>query len=282
MSMNIAMSVWQSIRKRARRRASPQPNAERIELIRVPARLCRHYYGFRYGCNAFNPYENYIVGLHRGFSQQELRRKFEEFIVWNRPRNFAEVLGIQINPSIPLWSYPWGEPAPENHGWHLGLDEIPDILTHFCEEGVRRSRIEEEYLWLHRAYQSIKQNGYRPKDQSGTFFGDTGEKYITKQNNYRPENHSYIKVREMTDGFTSVYLVEDGNHRLSALVALGVGEVLAERLPFETVRLSDLPNWPQVKRGIYLPTEAEQLLRAYLGGVDDFPHSFMPATLLDA
>jgi len=282
MSMNIAMSVWQSIRRCARRRASPQPNTGRAELIRVPVHLCRHYYGFRYGCNAFNPYENYVVGLHRGVPQQELRRKFEEFIVWNRPRNFADALDIQINASIPLWSYPWEGPVPENHGWHLGLDEIPDILTHFCEAGVKRSRIEEEYLWLHRAYQSIKHNGYRPKDQSRTFFGDTGEKYVVRQNNDGPKGHSYIKVREMTDGFTRVYLVEDGNHRLSALVALGVGEVLVEHLPRETVYLSDLPNWPQVKSGIYLPTEAEQLLRAYLQGVEDFPRSLVPATLLEA
>jgi len=258
MSTKDAMSVWQSISKHVRRWTSRTPDAKETELIRIPVQLCRHYCGFRYGCDSYNPYENYIVGLHRDVPEQELQRKFEDFILWYRPRNFAQVLGIPISPSIPLWSYPWNRrPEAENHGWHIGLDKIPDILTHFCEEGVKLSRMEEEYLWLRQAYQNIKQSGYLP------------------------EAHSYFRVCEMTDGVSTAYLMLDGNHRLSALAALGVREVLVQHRPRKTVRLSNLPHWIQVKSGAYQPAEAEQVLRAYLQGVDDFPRSLVPATILE-
>lgn len=253
-----AMSGWRSIGRRIKRWAGVRPPPPRTELLRVPVHLCRHYCGFRYGSDSFNPYENYIVGLHQGIPTAELRRRFEDFICWYRPRNFAETFGITINPAIPLWSYPWSGPVPPNHGWHLGLDAIPDILTHFCAAGVKRSRIEEEYSWLHRAYESIKQH------------------------DYQPQAHSYLKVREMTDGQSRAYLVEDGNHRLSALVALGVRDVLVQQLPIDTVALAQLPTWPQVQSGYYLPAEAEQLLRVYLRGMDGFPRSAVPATMIEA
>ena len=253
------MSVWRSIKKRVNRlipsRSTPD---EETQTIRIPVHLCRHFCGFRYGCDSFNPYENYIVGLSRGVPERELQLKFEEFILWNRPRNFAELLGIPIDPSIPLWSFPWGPPAPKNTGWHLGLNELPDILTHFCEEGVKRSRMTEEYLWLRRAYESIKQNGYRP------------------------DEHNYITVVEMTDGVTNCYVLEDGNHRLSALVALDVKEVLVQYQPSKTVSLVNVHAWRQVKGGHYQAGDAERVLRAYLQGVNDFPRSSTPATILDA
>lgn len=86
----------------------------------------------------------------------------------------------------------------------------------------------------------------------------------------------------MTDGQSRAYLVEDGNHRLSALVALGVRDVLVQQLPIDTVALAQLPTWPQVQSGYYLPAEAEQLLRVYLRGMDGFPRSAVPATMIEA
>lgn len=144
--------------------------------------------------------------------------------------------------------------------WFAGCGdplEFPDIVTQFCEEGVPWFRIEQEFFWLERAIFSIRRHGYR-------------------------EQKPGIVARklERADGAES-FLILDGNHRLSALVALGSREVTLHYLPAATVREASCSDWRQVRAGRFTERDARSVLRAYFEGDPRWRTSLVPAPLLE-
>lgn len=228
-----------------------------LETIIIPINQCRHYCGFRYGSDSFNPYENYILALNGGAPLKVIRERFEDFLRFYRPRSFGDVFGLRLPLHIPLWVYPWehGNQFRSDQGWMKELDQVPDIITHFCELGIKRSRIEEEYTWLERAHKVISTRGYQP------------------------EIYGYITVFELKDTDQSIYIVKDGNHRLSTLVALGHNQVCVKRISAECVDREQCRSWPQVVNGNYLLEDALAIFDIYLKGVDGFIRSKIPAMI---
>lgn len=252
-------SILWKIKNRARRLGLIKQIGSQAEVLTIPIDACRHYCAFRYGSNSFNPYENYIVGLSQGISKFVLKAQFEEFLRFYRPRDFGAVYGLKFSKPIPLWCFPWhaGGPMNPRQGWPDALDDVPDIITHFCERGIRRSRVEEEYFWMERALNTISARGYQP------------------------EAMGYITVSEFRGTDRSVYLVTDGNHRLSALVALGHRQVVVKRDTWACVSLADCNTWPQVQLGRYTCQDATALFDIYVKGVDGFVRAPCPAPILD-
>ncbi len=231
----------------------------RPQIISVPISLCRHYCGFRYGTKSLNPYEQYIKGLHQRQPINQLRKEFEWFLMHYRPQNFGDVFGLQLANNIPLWLYPWNNSNdfPLNNGWIENIDEVPDIITHFCGQGIKRSQILQEYFWLERAYKEISNSGYQPL------------------------KYSYIEVIELKKKNQSVFIVKDGNHRLSALSALGHIEVKVKMYLFEQIKEEKYCKWRQISIGKYTEKDALAVFNSYFVGIDSFIPSSQPALIIE-
>lgn len=232
---------------------------QNADVVTVPIDRCRHFCAFKYGSETFNPYENYVVGLQRGQPLDDLRQRFEDFLMYFRPRDFGEVFDIELSRHIPLWIYPWhrGHNFSPNNGWLSDLDEVPDIITHFCEQGIKRSRIEEEYFWLERAYTTVSAHGYQP------------------------HSNSFVEAFELKNEGESVFIITDGNHRISALAALGYQEVNIKLSRRAQVNGKDYKKWPQVRLGTYSEQDALDIFNVYFVGVDGFRRSSQPAKILE-
>lgn len=191
---------------------------------RVAIDRCYHYRGFRYGGFGNNPYEDYIVGLARGDSVSRLRRTFADIILHCCPKDMSEALQLELG-SMPLWHYPWHRRQPQRSISTATPHENPDVVCHYCDAGILASHINREFRWLHAAYENIRTKGYRPHE-----FG-------------------HIRCLELAAEAESSYLVLDGNHRLSALHALGKAEVTVKLLPLRRVRRQDASTWPMVRNG---------------------------------
>jgi hypothetical protein len=256
--MTTVTSGLRSIKGRIRRLIDA-PRQLGPQLVTVPIDRCRHYNGYKYGSSAFNPYENYIVGLHQKTDREALRQRFEDFLRYFRPRHFGELLQVPLANQVPMWVYPWDAQAVlrPNGGWFDAVEDLPDIITHFCEAGIQRSKIEGEYFWLERAYETIATMGYQPR------------------------RFSYITVRELRREGESVFVVTDGNHRLSALTAFGHKDVVVARDDRETIDASGYATWPQVVSRLYSPAEAQVVFGAYFTGIDSFQRATTPARILD-
>jgi len=256
--MTTVTSGLRSIKGRIRRLID-RPREPRPQLVSIPIDRCRHYNGYKYGSSAFNPYENYIVGLQQGVDRAVLRARFEDFLLHFRPRDLGELLQARLSRAVPMWVFPWEARAPirPNGGWLETAESVEDIITHFSEQGIQRSKIAGEYFWLERAFDTIGRMGYQP------------------------EQFSYINVLELRDGSESVYIVKDGNHRLSSLVAFGHTHVVVSLDLNETVDLARCAWWPRVVSGIYTVADARALARTYFNGIGDFPRALVPAAILE-
>ena len=244
------------ILKRARQKSYDPPHHTSQKVISI--KDCRHYCGFRYGSEAFNPYENYIIGLSRGEDVRNLRDGFIDFIRFYRPRNFGNVFNLRLSDSIPFWVFPWSNVRrfDSRRGWTDNINAVPDILTHFCSQGVELSRIEEEFFWLERAFNSI---------------GTVG---------YAPEQYGYINALELRSAEGSVYIITDGNHRISALAAFCFDEVKIAFSEQDVVKRDECECWFQVQRGLYSTEEALAVFDSYVKGIDGFLRSSVPASIL--
>lgn len=210
---------------------------------RVPISSCVHYCAFRYGRGEEHPYETFTRCLAEGEGGGRRARDWlTEFVRYYRPRDFGEALGVQLGSAHALWDYPWGRGAA-GPAWKKSVFEIPDIITHFCEEGVPWWRLEQEFYWLEQAYRSIQARGYLPE-----------------------EGGPIMARRLVAEEGREAFLILDGNHRLSALSALGVQEVEVDYLPRQTVWMERVESWPQVRAGRYSVDDARAVLRAYFEG----------------
>jgi hypothetical protein len=217
---------------------------------------CVHFCGFRYGRGEYNAYETYLIELSRGSSVTSARRRFVDFLRHYRPRHLGEALGLALSREYPLWGYPWrvGDPPP---AWRKDPDECPDILTHFSPTGILSYRIDEEFVWLERALVRLRREGYRPSTQ-GRAVGT-----------------------ELRAKGGSTYLLTDGNHRVSALAALGMQRVLLARALRTPVVCEDqVERWPGVRRGRYTVDDALRVFAAYRSGNHSYRTTEQPAPLL--
>jgi hypothetical protein len=227
----------------------------------VPISCCAHYCGFRYGRGGTAPYQRYLLDLAEGVPLKTARRRFIEFLFYYRPRHMGEALGLtELDREYPLWIYPWEvvrRQTFERHtAWLASPDDCPDIVTHFSDAGVLSFRIDEEFFWLERAMHAVRSDGYRPLQKG------------------------YIVVTEFVrqDG-TSAYLVRDGNHRLSALSALGHDRArVRKRLP--RVLESSVDDWYGVGQGLYTRADALAIFHTYFRGNHRVRTTDSPATIV--
>jgi hypothetical protein len=198
---------------------------------------CRHYRGFRYGGFGNNPYEDYIVGLSTGQPINALRVAFVRAILGTRPRTMTDALQVDVGP-VPAWQYPWI--ASVGEGFAISEPAAnPDVVCHDCDQGILVSHINREFRWLESAYANIKTTGYKPKE-----FG-------------------FLRCLEFIGENSSSFLVLDGNHRISAMHAIGLREVEVVISAMERVRRSEASSWPQVVNGTYSLTAALAVFDRY-------------------
>jgi hypothetical protein len=253
--------------------------SDRYEMISIEQ--CVHYCGFLYGSQSkINPYQDYLYHFHRGESKKEVRDRFIRFLLSYRPRNMAEALTINLTKEYPLWQYPWDHPSfsyprkilsrllhltrnymkpnqtlnnraekspkktdPPWAGWIDDPLDIPDILTHFSSNGIYMFKIEQEFVWLERAYYSIREKGYEPNLADNP-----------------------IEAIKLISGIGErKFIITDGNHRISSLYSLGKLEPLRCRITNEVYE-EDLQNWHQVKAGLFTRDDARKIFSLYFVG----------------
>ena len=190
----------------------------------VPIQHCYHYRAFRYGGFGRNPYEDYIVGLARGRDLPALRAEFAALVLAFRPGSLGAALQIDI-PQWPMWEYPWARRPAESLYEIAEQANNPDVMCFSSPGGVLASQINREFGWLEGAWNTISTMGYQPRR-----FG-------------------HIRCIELAAPAQSSYLVLDGNHRLSALHAMGFTEVEVELVRLRRVRRRAVANWPRVRDG---------------------------------
>lgn len=220
---------------------------------------CVHPCGFRYGRGEFNPYENYVVGLARGEPLQALRDRFTDFLVHYRPRDLGEALGVRTSRPIPMWLLPWKSwlKLGQQGAWRDSPDDVVDLLSYFSGRGIRKKRIEEEFSWLERAWRAIRDHGYQPRQ------------------------HTFVCVHELRGSEGSRFIVTDGNHRLSAMAALGLREVQVRQPALFCSRRARAQWWPLVlSRHVTMP-DALALFDAYFDGNAVPIRAAAPADLLE-
>lgn len=218
-----------------------------IEIAR-----CYHYRGFRYGGFGNNLYEDYIVGLSLGHAVPGLRSAFSGGILLSRPSTFGDALQIELPPSPP-WIFPWSSDRagllveqPANN---------PDVVCHVCDRGVLASHINREFVWLESAWTNIQQSGYRPR------------------------LNGFIRCLELVGRAGSTYLVLDGNHRISAMHAIGESTVEVELASTPIVR-SEAARWPQVVNGFFSIEDALRIFDRYSWASNPPLQQMNPATVI--
>lgn len=210
-----------------------------MQIKNIPINQCVHFRGFRYGGFGNNVYEDYILGLRNGVTEDLLRQTFIKRILAFDGREFSSTLNIKLTKTYPSWIYPW----EFNSLWNTKIKyfnpaDNPDIVCHYSPEGVLASHINREFFWLERAYKTIL---------SG----------------YNPEKFGYINVCCLKHKKQNRYLVLDGNHRLSAMHALGINTVKVNVRfpPLWNIKFSKI--WPGVISKKYRHCDAISIFNRY-------------------
>lgn len=204
----------------------------------IPVSACRHYRGWRYGGFGNNLYEDYIFGIENGASISDLRLTFSRRIFGIRGHNMGELLGIALSKTYVPWIYPWSWNSAFEHRKEFLAAQNPDIVCHTSPDGILSSHINREFQWCETALSSIKKFGYKP------------------------EAYGFIRVLRLIGNKNDAsYLVIDGNHRLSALVAIGIPHTNA--FVAGTIRLDHLWRWPGVMLRKFQKEDARAIFQRY-------------------
>ena len=238
-----------------------------LTLEDIEISKCVHYCGFFYSKKSFNPYMNYIETIHNNNNNnnnnnnfKKAREKFIDFLKYYRPLDMSDALGINLSIFVPLWIYPWRFYSKKKffkkRGWFKNPEDCPDILTHFSENGILKSRIDEEFFWLERAYSSILKDGYNPK------------KY-----------KNYIEVIELIkEDNSKKYLVVDGNHRISVMGV--VGNEKARVIILKRIYEKKINNWFAVKNGYISKDDSLLIFNSYFFGNKKYKTTNNPAKII--
>lgn len=175
-----------------------------MSIESIPVKDCVHFRGFRYGGFGNNIYEDYILGLANNVDIEQLRAIFIKRVLAYKGTDFSSALNIKLTKKYTSWIYPWSSTIlRKNTPTNYSPVENPDIICHYSQEGILASHINREFFWLERAYSAIASAGYKP------------------------ESYGYINLYCLRNESEKRYLVIDGNHRLSALHALGINKIKA-------------------------------------------------------
>jgi hypothetical protein len=204
---------------------------------------CVHFCAYRYGRGETNPYEQYAIGLAAGEPPEDVRARFVAYLQHFRPQDLGEALGVDLSRAYPLWALPWRTPrqVSRNAGWHESARAVVDVMTYFSAAGIPDSVLKREYHWHESAFETMSRMGYRPED------------------------FTYITARELR-GDRPAYLVTDGNHRLSALSALGHRTVEIKLPLATTIHRAKVDRWPLVRSGMMGREDALRVFDAYVEG----------------
>lgn len=236
-----------------RLRAALDQATERTAVVRIDA--CRHYRAFRYGGFGNNPYEDYILGLARGDDLDVLRARFASQLLECRPRSMGEAIDADIAPQV-LWDYPWARAAQRPISPVARPEANPDIVCHYCEAGVLASHLHREFFWLERSFSAIREHGYRPRQ------------------------HGFVTMLELVGEQSSSFIVLDGNHRISAMHALGIREVEVKVRRRRIVR-SESSRWIAVRQHRYTLDDALKVFDRYFSPANPPLRRLNPARLLE-
>ena len=207
-------------------------NSKLITQI-IDINLCYHYLGYRYGGYKNNLYEDFIVGLYQGKDIAQVKLQFINRIFGTRTFEFGEALKVNLRQKYPKWSFPW---FPTNHASYSEHSN-PDIVCHTSNAGILASHINREIKWLIAALENMKKG-------------------------YQPEEYGYITLLELRKKTMTHYIVLDGNHRISALHALGHTKVAVKILP-KKVNYSYRYFWKGVISRKFDLHDAEKIFNRY-------------------
>lgn len=208
---------------------------------------CVSFHAYHYSVGSQNPLQKYAIGLAQGTDVRAMRRDFIEFLRYYRPINAAQALGLpDLDPSLPMWIFPWKRALAldfvQRRAWRESSARCHGILTHFSDEGILSYRIEEEWLWLERAYQSLQLRGYQP-------------------------SRGVLRAHTLHANDNRVaHLLMDGNHRAAALCAQGVERIHILSETRYQIYESEVDRWPGVVSGQYSRAAALQIFHRYIEG----------------
>ncbi len=222
-------------------------SAAQFERLEIPISSCVHYSGFRYGVSQFNPLEYSARDHYKGIPILNVRRQFVNFLQYYRPSHLGEALGIDLLQNCPLWAYPWRNLSESdrksNFGWLDRPEDIEDIITHFSSAGILGKLIDQEFFWQEQALMAIMEHGYRP------------------------EKYSYAYTLELRrNDQCSAHILLDGNHRVSALSAMGHKSLIVIRDKKSVIFESRMHEWPEVSSGMMSIEDAHNIFHAYFQG----------------
>ncbi|QSA99629.1 hypothetical protein JWZ98_13115 [Methylomonas sp. EFPC1] len=203
---------------------------------------CVHYRGFRYGGFGSNIYEDYIISLLAGEDISTIKKEFVFRVLLYNGSDFGSALGLTLDRVYRPWLFPWlFAPYYISHNYYFDLYNAydnPDIICHFSFDGVLASHINREFVFLERALEKISEG-------------------------YQPDAYGYVTVAKMMLGSQVRYLVLDGNHRISALHALGYKTVRARVLGAWLARRSLMYIWPGVITNYFAIEDALKIFDRY-------------------
>jgi hypothetical protein len=99
---------------------------------------------------------------------------------------------------------------------------------------------------------------------------------------YKPlEYGNTIEVLQLTaNNGNDAYLVLDGNHRISALIALGYRDMNILCRVTNWVHEKDADGWPLVRSGVYTREDALKIFYAYFNGNENYRTTDVPAKII--
>jgi hypothetical protein len=237
--------------------------------FQVSINQCVHYGGFRYGQRDYHPLETYLSDIQHQVPIAQARWKLIRFLLHYRPRHMGDALGLGgLSRHYPLWTYPWEVRSRHpNNAWWDAPDRCPDMLTQFCESGISSYRIDAEFLMGERILRSIATHGYRP-----------GYDPTSTCQTPSPPPIRTFELRKC-DG-RRAYLLLDGNHRVSALSALGETQVTVEQAATHMADEKDCEHWYGVKTGLYTREDVLRIFNAYFEGNRHYHTCDHPAPII--
>jgi hypothetical protein len=167
----------------------------------------------------------------------------------------GDALDIDVDPWAP-WDFPWEPSSPSSLTPIEDPSENPDVVCHFCEAGVLASHVNREFAWLESAFASVSAHGYQPR--SG----------------------GHIRCLVLVGDDRSSFIVLDGNHRISALHALGVDRVEVKVSRRATVRRDQVDRWPGVLNGSHSIADSLRVFDRYFDEVNRPWRCLNPARLI--
>jgi len=214
-----------------------------MQRLSVNIQDCVHFRGFRYGGFGNNIYEDYVVGLAENVPRNSLRDKLTRRVLAYNGHDFASALNIPLTREYSPWIYPWTLRSMSPKVAPPSARDNPDIICHHSPQGVLASHINREFQWLERAFEAMKEG-------------------------YKPEQWGYVRLMRLRGRDGARYLVLDGNHRIAAMHALGMGQMMADvQTPIlGSIHLSRL--WPGVLCGTYLHGDAVSIFNRYFDEVN--------------